>query len=205
MFCSSLPGFNDDGSHEQKIQQPEPTRSIGYQRAFSCCPSALACPESRHTAKAHHRYRASGPTLSRVCDGATAGHNPHQLPAARLLFSCPLPLAPGWLSLALGSLTNAPSVFPILLIHSPPYPQTTALVCAPVLPHCTLIASARAVSSHLDFAPSSSFERPAASDGAFVAISRPFPTSQTGKRIVVLAGPLLDPSLHIAIDKAVVS
>src|ERR1700722_1627335 len=96
------------------------------------------------------------------------------------------------------AVTNAPPVFPILLIQ-PALPQTTAFVCAPVLPHCTLIASARAVSSHLDFAPSSSFERPAASDGAFVAISKPIPTSQTGKGIVVLAGPLLDPSLHIAI------
>lgn len=133
MFCSSLPGFNDDGSHEQKIQQPESARSIGYQGAFSCCPSALACPESRHTAKAHHRYRASGPTLSRVCDGATAGHNPHQSPAARLLFSRPLPLAPGWLPLALGSLTNAPPVFPILLIHSllcPPNHRVRLCSCA---------------------------------------------------------------------------
>jgi hypothetical protein len=93
-----------------------------------------------------------------------------------------------------------PPVFPILLIHSPPSPNHRARLCSCASPF-NLIASARAVSSHLDFAPSSSFERPGASNGALVAISRPFPTSQTGKRIVVLAGPLLDPSLHIAIDK----
>ena len=157
-------------------------------------------PRVQTRSKSPSSLQSLRPYVVAVCDGATAGHNPHQSPAARLLFPRPLPLAPGWLSLALGSLTRcSPPVFPILLIHSLPQNHRARLCsCASPL---TLIASARAVSSHLDFAPSSSFERPAASDCALVAISRPFPTSQTGKRIVVLAGPLLDPSLHIAIDK----
>lgn len=134
MFCSSLPGFNDDGSHEQKIQQPESARSIGYQRAFSCCPSALACPESRHAAKAHHRYRASGPTLSRSAMAQLLGTTPtnHQpLVCCSLAHSPSLPAGSHWRSAV--SL-DAPPRLPDSsdTQPAPKPPRSSVLLCFPI-------------------------------------------------------------------------
>lgn len=104
-FAVAYLGLMTMAAMNKKSSSLSPPDQLATKEPLPAAPPLLHAP-SPDTQQKPIIARASGPTLSRVCDGATAGHNPHQSPAARLLFPRPLPLAPGWLSLALGSLTR---------------------------------------------------------------------------------------------------
>ena len=76
MFCSSLPGFNDDGSQNKKFSSLSLPGQLATKEPFPAAPPLLHAPSPDTQQKPIVATRASGPTLSRSAMAQLLGTTP---------------------------------------------------------------------------------------------------------------------------------